>query len=64
VPGAGQDAAPVVSQLPAVQGQQLTFHAEGGALVTSVALPAAVLASGLLGDQASIRLTVSPRPAQ
>jgi pimeloyl-ACP methyl ester carboxylesterase len=64
VPGAGQDAAPVVSQLPAGQGQQLTFHAEGGALVTSVALPAAVLASGLLGDQASIRLTVSPRPAQ
>jgi hypothetical protein len=64
VPGAGQDAAPVVSQLPARQGQQLTFHAEGGALVTSVALPAAVLASGLLGDQASIRLTVSPRPAQ
>ncbi len=64
VPGASQVAAPVTDQLPAEQGQQLTFHAEGGALVTSVALPAAVLASGLLGGQASVRLTVSPRPAQ
>jgi hypothetical protein len=65
VPGAGQNAAPVALQLPdKEQGQKLTFHAEGGALVTSVALPAAVLASGLLGPQASIRLTVSPRSPQ
>ena len=65
VPGAGQNAEPVALQLPdRKEGQELTFHAEGGALVTSVALPAAVLASGLLGPQASIRLTVSPRSPQ
>jgi hypothetical protein len=65
VPGAGQNATPVADQLPdKEEGQKLTFHAEDGALVTSVALPAPVLASGLLGGQASIRLTVRPRPPQ
>jgi hypothetical protein len=42
----------------------LTFQLDGQTLVASVVLPGAVLAAGLLGGQASLRLTVSSRPAQ
>ena len=64
VPGASQNAASVTDQLPDQEGALLTFQAEGSTLVTSIPLPASVLASGLLGGQASIRVAVSPRPAQ
>jgi pimeloyl-ACP methyl ester carboxylesterase len=63
VPGASQNAAAITDQLPGEEGALLTFQNEGGALVASIAMPAAVQAVGLLGGQASIRLTVSPRPA-
>ena len=64
VPGASQTVGSVTDQLPDDEGALLTFQAEGGALGTSVPLPASVLQSGILGGQASIRLAVSPRAGQ
>ena len=64
VPGASQTVGSITDQLPDDEGALLTFQAEGGALGASVALPASVLRSGLLGGQASLRLAVSPRPAR
>jgi len=49
--------------LPAGAAEPLTFQLDGQTLVASVALPEAVLAAGLLGGQAGLQLTVSPRPA-
>jgi hypothetical protein len=63
VPGASQNPASLADQLPPGLQAPLTFGHEDGALVASVALPEAVLQAGLLGDTASIRVTVSPRPA-
>lgn len=64
LPGASQNPASIADQLPAGAAEPLTFQLDGQNLVASVALPGAVLAAGLLGGQASLRLTVSPRPAQ
>ena len=63
LPGASQNPASIPDQLPPGATEPLTFQLEGQALVASVDLPAAVLAAGLLGGQAGLRLTVSPRPA-
>jgi hypothetical protein len=62
VPGASQNPASLADQLPPGVETPLTFRDVGGALVASVALPGAVMQAGLLGDTASIRMTVSPRP--
>jgi hypothetical protein len=62
LPGASQNPASVADQLPAGAAEPLTLQLDGQALVASVALPETVLAAGLLGGLASLRLTVSPRP--
>jgi hypothetical protein len=64
LPGASQNPASIADQLPPGAAEPLTFQLDGQNLVASVALPGAVLAAGLLGSQASLQLTVSPRPAQ
>ena len=64
VPGASQNPASLADQMPAGQGEPLSFRTEGGVLVASVTLPPAVQTAGLLGGQTSIRLAVSPRASQ
>jgi pimeloyl-ACP methyl ester carboxylesterase len=62
VPGATQDPDPVTSQLPPEVGELLTFKSEAGALTASIALPGPALRPEILGSNAQVRLTVSPRP--
>jgi hypothetical protein len=63
-PGISQNPASIADQLPGGTVEPLTFQLDGQTLVASVALPETVLAAGLLGGGAGLRLTVSPRPAQ
>jgi len=63
LPGASQNPASIPDQLPAGAAEPLNFQLDGQTLVASVALPDAVRAAGLLGGQAGLQLTVSPRPA-
>jgi hypothetical protein len=63
LPGASQNPASIPDQLPAGAAEPLKFQLDAQTLVASVDLPPTVLAAGLLGGQAVLRLTVSPRPA-
>ena len=64
LPGASQNPASIPDQLPPGAAEPLTFQRDGQTLVASVDLPAAARAVGLLGGQAVLRLSVSPRPGQ
>ena len=64
VPGANQNPEPITSQLPPVQGEELTFQADGQDLVASIGLPERALRPEVLGSQARVRFTVSPRATQ
>jgi pimeloyl-ACP methyl ester carboxylesterase len=63
IPGANQDAGPISLALPAEQGQPLALTADGDAFEAFIALPGPA-AGKVLGGQAKIRITVSPRPSQ
>jgi len=63
LPGASQNPASIPDQLPAGAAEPLKFQLDGQTLVASVDLPPTVRAAGLLGGQAGLQLTVSPRPA-
>ena len=64
IPGANQAAGPISLELPAEQGQPLVFTADGDALEAFIPLPGPAAAGKVLGGQAKIRITVSPRPPQ
>jgi pimeloyl-ACP methyl ester carboxylesterase len=64
VPGANQNPDPITSQLPAAEGELLTFEADGSTLAASIALPGPALRPEVLGGGARVRLAVSPRPGQ
>ena len=63
VPGANQNPDPITSQLPPEQGDPLTFQADGNTLAASITLPGPALRSEVLGSEARLHFTVSPRSA-
>jgi len=62
VPGANQSPDLIASQLPAELREPLTFQPDGNAVAASIALPGPALRPEVLGSDAKIRVTVSPRP--
>ena len=61
-PGGDLNPDPISQQLPPEEhGQDLTFTADGASLKAFMPLPSAAVQQGILGRQAKICITVSPR---